>query len=54
MGTMKNRVERILTDEDISKISDTVQSGEMIKSMKILQDFAMQPSLKKLKRIGLF
>jgi len=26
MGTMKNRVERILTDEDISKISDTVQS----------------------------
>ena len=26
MGTMKNRVERILTDEDISKISNTVQS----------------------------
>ena len=26
MGTMKNRVERILTDDDISKISDTVQS----------------------------
>ena len=26
MGTMKNRVERILTDEDISKIADTVQS----------------------------
>ena len=26
MGTMKNRVERVLTDEDISKISDTVQS----------------------------
>ena len=26
MGTMKNRVERILTDEDISKISDTVKS----------------------------
>ena len=26
MGTMKNRVERILTDEDISKIADTVNS----------------------------
>ena len=26
MGTMKNRVERILTDEDISKISNTVES----------------------------
>ena len=26
MGTMRNRVERILTDEDISKISSTVQS----------------------------
>ena len=26
MGTMRNRVERILTDEDISKISGTVQS----------------------------
>ncbi len=26
MGTMKNRVEKILTDDDISKISDTVQS----------------------------
>jgi len=26
MGTMKNRVERILTDEDISKISGTVHS----------------------------
>ena len=26
MGTMKNRGERVLTDEDISKISDTVQS----------------------------
>ena len=26
MGKMKNRVERILTDEDISKIADTVES----------------------------
>ncbi|MDC2988147.1 type I restriction-modification system subunit M [Prochlorococcus sp. AH-736-J10] len=52
MGTMKNRVERILTNEDISKISDTVQSWRNNNEYEDVAGFCYKAKFEEIEKNG--
>ena len=52
MGTMKNRVERILTDEDISKISNTVQSWRNDEDYEDVAGFCYKAKFEEIEKNG--
>ena len=52
MGTMKNRVERILTDEDISKIADTVNSWRIDNAYEDVAGFCYKAKVEEIEKNG--
>ena len=52
MGTMKNRVERILIDDDISKISDTVQSWRNNEDYEDVPGFCYKAKFEEIEKNG--
>ena len=50
MGTMKNRVERILTDDDIAKISDTIQSWRKGESYQNIAGFCYKAKIEEIEK----
>tara|TARA_B100001113_G_C21016915_1_gene581792 strand:- start:593 stop:1072 length:480 start_codon:yes stop_codon:yes gene_type:complete len=50
MGTMKNRVERILTDEDISKIAKTVHSWRNDQDYEDIAGFCYDAKYKEIEK----
>ena len=52
MGTMKNRVERILTDVDISKISDTVHSWRNDEDYEDVEGFCYKAKFEEVEKNG--
>ncbi len=52
MGTMKNRVERILTDEDISKIANTVQSWRNDEEYEDIAGFCYKAIFEEIEKNG--
>ena len=52
MGTMKNRVERILTDEDISKISGTVKSWRNDEDYEDVAGFCNKANFEEIEKNG--
>ena len=50
LGTMETRVLKVLTDEDIQKVQDTVSSWRTGEDMKTLKVIAKVQLLKKLKK----
>jgi type I restriction enzyme M protein len=56
MGTMKTRVERVLTDEDIAKIGDTVHAwrgdGEVSDAYEDVAGFCYKAKLEEIEKNG--
>ena len=52
MGTMKNRVEKILTDDDISKIADTVQSWRSDEDYENIAGFCYKAKFEEIEKNG--
>tara|TARA_B100000212_G_scaffold148128_1_gene111253 strand:- start:1305 stop:1889 length:585 start_codon:yes stop_codon:yes gene_type:complete len=52
MGTMKNRIEKILTDDDISKIADTVQSWRSDEEFENIAGFCYRAKFEEIEKNG--
>jgi len=52
MGTMKNRVERIFTSQDIAKIADTVESWRNDEDYKDIAGFCYKAKFEEIEKNG--